>query len=139
MTGFPIGGLVPFRGQVVDIKYRRRHGEHAWTYVLHTKSKEHGLEVHAEVPHAVILAEIGGRAHYNAGQTLALWGGTTVLKRAWSFRKGEIIYTLGNPRMKYGALSLPQDALFQRMRAEDAPDTPEDYDDNGRLGLRALL
>src|SRR5690348_8845648 len=95
MEPFAVGALVPHRGDIVKIIGRLEDPVKGWWYNLSGDRTGNG-SVRVEIPHAVILAEIGNQAHFAVGERVAMPGAPEVLKRKWSFRHGDVIYTLGD-------------------------------------------
>lgn len=96
MKPFPINGLVPWgQHQCKAVLRRRKDPKFHWVYDLVGVSN---------ADHQMLLEGIQARAVYKVGQVVVFprVGALEVLERTWSFKKGDVRYLIGNPRVKMG-------------------------------------
>lgn len=120
MKPFAKGALVPYLGQVVPIYSVKGSPEHGWVYCVRTKRGEM-LDVHPDIPHAVLIANMGARARWAVDEYLVVQSHHVQIgQRKWSFKLGTVLYEVGDPRKKFPGKWLTQEQLFQLVHPEEA-------------------
>lgn len=118
MQLFRIGALVPFLGQVVEVKNRRVQPDGA-TYLLYTKGRDHALHQHRYVTFGQIVAAMNELATHCVGDTIELNGVDRVVKaRWWNCRRGTVLYRIGLESEEGRSWVVAQPELMQRLAAQ---------------------
>lgn len=95
MQLFRIGALVPFLGQVVEVKNRSVAAD-GTLYLLYTKGRDMALRQHRNVTFGQIVAAMNEHAAHCVGDRIELNGVERVVKaRWWNCRRGTVLYRLG--------------------------------------------
>jgi hypothetical protein len=119
MKPFPIGGLIPWNGSTVKIlRHFKRDG-----------LDYYDLQGMSNFEHAMLLRSIQAAAKFQVGDTVKRpkYRMLTVMARKWSFKVGDVLYLLGDPRVKMGSTRwveqswiVKQQRLFDQAEKRDA-------------------
>ena len=94
---FPIGGIVPYEGELYTIVNRYGDAQTCF-YGLRQRSSAGAPRTHVGVLGSRLQAEIEAFAKFNLGDRVLVDNRGyryPILRRRWSFRSGEVFYGLG--------------------------------------------
>lgn len=117
-TPCPVGGLVPWMGQLCPIKAKKPQPVYGWVYTIHEKRADMGLVIWANISQEEIVREMYRFARFKPGDHVQLgnWSARKVISRKWDFEKGTMVYAIEGNR-DGRELVMEQDQLLARIKA----------------------
>ena len=121
VEGFPIGGIVPYEGELYTIV--SRYGDAlSCFYGLRQRVPAGPPKTHASVPGERLLEEIAAYAKFNVGDRVCIDHRTTtfpIKRRHWNFRRGEVMYGLTDVNKQLLFVNKTQQHLLAVARAHE--------------------
>src|SRR6188768_4246888 len=99
-TPCPVGGLVPWMGQLCPIEERHQHERLGWMYTLKEQREGGAVVMWRNVSQEDIVKEMDLSAKYRVGDVVEVgaFSARRILRRKWNFIKGCFTYSVEGMR-----------------------------------------